>query len=126
MSAGAKRPGSISKSNSKGSINNSRSVKFQHDDSGSDRSSSQASSIGSAYRPNSSRPPSGRPTSGRPISGRSSRFVVLYIYLESKKNQLFYLAFSIIHNLLILNTSIIDKAHKFYFKSVEFCKWEQR
>ncbi|KAJ8315591.1 hypothetical protein KUTeg_007741 [Tegillarca granosa] len=74
MSAGTKRPGSISKNNSRGSINNSRSVKFQHEDSGSDRSSSQASSISSAYRPTSSRPPSGRPTSGRPISGRSSRY----------------------------------------------------
>lgn len=43
------------------------------------------------------------------------RGLLFFIFFWRVKNQIFYLVFSIIHNLLILNTSMFDKAHIFYF-----------
>ncbi|XP_078322767.1 androglobin-like isoform X13 [Crassostrea virginica] len=64
MSAGTRRQGSFHRSGTRSS-QSMRSVKFQTEDSGSDRSSSQASSVGGGlpYRPTSGRPPSGRSSS---------------------------------------------------------------
>uniref|UniRef100_K1R122 Uncharacterized protein n=2 Tax=Magallana TaxID=2171616 RepID=K1R122_MAGGI len=64
MSAGTRRQGSFHRSGTRSS-SSMRSVKFQTEDSGSDRSSSQASSVGGAlpYRPTSGRPPSSRSAS---------------------------------------------------------------